>query len=512
MAKLTKIDAEYIAKIRPISKATKESIRKQTSKNIFVEKDGTAVCERCNGTSVLVDTKHNSTVKCPICGHKMTVWHTWRKSIYHAYSNSWRVLAKALSSTELMLQYVLVAREGRKILCIENCATEVLNFGTKKEYHYEIVKTDNKSEWQKRTYNYFREYGMGYGFRTLCCLPAKPHNNIFFREVGKIDCFKYINTKEFTNAHNDHYMRSILCHFSTKLDLVEKLQKSGLSRLVWSDLATYSAYNEIKYDSTQTELTKMLGITKRNLNMLKNSSMSLADLVRLQNNNDISDMEFEDLRGFSRYEEEDLKIASELVGVSLHKIVKYVKAQGIRATEYRNMLHKSADCGYSNKDTAYSMPKDFHKELDRLLVVEADLKKQKAEEERKLEEAKATILASIKAEVEGNKELREFFDKSKKYMCYVPGSVEDFVNEGNNNHNCVGGKHYQNAVAKKETFVFFIREANNPTASFVTCECKDGQIVQIMYDKNERVEHSSEVYQFAEAFAKRLSATQKKVA
>jgi len=505
MAKLTKTDVEYIAKIRPISKATKESIRKQTSKNIFVEKDGTAFCERCNGTSVLVDTKHNSTVKCPICGHKMTVWHTWRKSEHHAYSNSWRVLAKALSSTELMLQYVLVVREGRKVLCNKNCAVEILNFAAKKEYHYEMYK----GEWTKRTYDYFREYGMGYGFRTLCCLQAKVHNKLFYREVGKIDIFKYINVKEFSNANNDYYMRSILCHFSKKVDLIEKLQKSGLSKLVWADLATYYYRDEIQYDNTQTELTKMLGITKRNIDMLRRSPMALSDLIRLQGNNDITDSDFDDLRGFSQYEEQEINRIAKVIGVTLHKVVKYVKAQGIGVREYSDMLDLSLECGYSNKDKSYSMPKDFHKELTRLHEVEEDLKKQKEEKEREFNKVKDSILASIKAEVENNKELREFFSKTKKYMVYVPGSVEDFVNEGNNNHNCVGRMGYDKKMAQNKTFIFFIREANNPTASFVTCECRDGQIVQIMYDHNERVEQTAEVYQFAEAFAKRLSATQK---
>lgn len=499
MAKLTKLDSEYIAKIKPISKATLESIRKQTSKHIFVEKDGTAFCERCNETSVITDTKHKGVVKCPNCGHKMEVWHTWRKTEKNDWSNSWIVLAKALSDTELMLQYVLVSREGRRVICNKNCAAEVLDFGKKKQYRYELYK----GAWQKRTYDYFRECGMGYCYRTLCCLQAKVHNKLFYREVGKIDIFKYINVSEFSNDKNDYYMNSILCHFSEKVDLIEKLQKSGLSKLVWRDLATYSPYHEIKYDNTQTELTKMLGITKRNLDMLKHSPMSIEDLSRLQRNNDISDSDFNDLRGFSEVEETDLIKCSKKIGVTLHKIAKYIKAQGIGVWEYLQMLDLSAECGYSNKDKAYSMPKDFNKESERLHKLRADKKKQ-------LEEAKASILASIKAEVENNKELKEFFSKSKKYMCYVPGSVEDFVNEGNNQHNCVGGSYYSDAVAKKETFVFFIREVNNPKASFVTCECKDGQIVQIMYDKNVRVEHDTEVYQFADAFAKRLSATQKK--
>lgn len=507
MAKLTKVDSEYIAKIKPISKATLESIRKQTSKHIFVEKDGKAFCERCNETSVITGTKHKGVVKCPKCGHKMEVWHTWRKIERHDYSNSWVVLAKALSSTELMLQYVLVSREGRKVLCNKNCAAEVLDFGKKKQYRYELYK----GAWWKRTYDYFRECGMGYCYRTMCCLQAKVHNKLFYREVGKIDIFKYINVSEFSNDKNDYYMDSILCHFSKKVELIERLQKAGLSKLVWRDLATYQERDEIKYDNTQTEVTKMLGITKRNIDMLKRSPMTLAILSRLQDNNNISDSDFNDLMDFSQGEEREIIRIAEAIGVSIHKVIKYVKAQGIGVYEYSDLIDASRRCGYSNEDKSYSMPKDFHKESARLQEVKAEIKRRKAEEDRKIEEAKASILASIKAEVEGNKELREFFNKSKKYMCYIPGSVEDFVNEGTNNHNCVGYMGYDKKMAKKESFIFFIREANNPTASFVTCECRDGEILQIMFDRDKRVGHDTEVYQFADAFAKKLSATQKKV-
>lgn len=370
-----------------------------------------------------------------------------------------------------------------------------------KTYRYELYN----GSWAKRTYGYFREYGMGYGYRTLCCLQAKTHGN-FHKEVSKIDCFKYINTKEFDNKNNDFYMCSILYHFSKKVDLVEKLQKSGLSKLVYADFNTYTERDEIQYNKAESELTKMLGITKRNLNMLKGGNVSLENLRRLQNNNNISDMDYADLQNFSKYEEDILKACVTKVGVSLHKIIKYVKEQHIGAREYSGFLALSSRLKFDNKDLSYSMPKDFHKELDRLNAIEAEQKRIKAEEEKKFELAKASILASIKKEVESNKDLAEFFT-NKKYMVYVPGSVDDFVNEGNQNHNCVGKKYYADAVAKKETFVFFIREANNPSASFVTCECIDGEITQIMFDHNQRVGHDTEVYQFADAFAKRLSAT-----
>lgn len=512
MAKLTRIDEQYIAKIKPIGKRTLESIRKQTSKYIFVEKDGSAYCERCEHTFSVADTKHKGTIKCPSCNHKMEVWHTWRKSEQNAWRSDWIVTAKALSNTELMLQYVLVDRMGRKICSLKNCATEVTDFGKKKIYRYEKARNGQKYElngWAKKTYDYFREFGMGYGYRTLCCLQAKVHNDLFYREAEKIDCFKYINTKEFNNDKADYYMCSILYHFSKKPQLIEKLQKSGLSTLVYADLNTYAEMHEIKYNAAETELTKMLGITKRNLNMLKSSAISLENLRRLQKDNNITDMDFADLQNFSEAEESELRRSAEKVGVSLHKVIKYVRENGIGAFEYRNFLSLSARLMYDNKDLSYSMPKDFHAECERLHEVEAKAREKASEEAKRIELAKNDILAKIKAEVESNKELAEFFKTNKKYMCYVPGSVEDFLNESKYNHNCVGKMGYDTKMVKNETFIFFIREANNPSASFVTVECFNGKIKQIMFDKNRPVGHDTEIYSFAEAFAQRLSATRK---
>lgn len=503
MAKLTRLDEQYIAKIKPISKATKESARKQTSKYIFVKKDGSAYCERCEQTSSLVNSKHKDIVKCPSCNHKMEVWQTWRRSEKLNYRYDWEITCKAISNTELMLQYILVEREGRRLVCNGNLATEVLDFANWKRYCYEL-----SDGWKKRTYSFFREYGMGYGYRKICCMQGNVHNNRFFEEVKKIDSLKYLDLKSIFDKHN-MYVTSLLSHSSKKADLFEKLQKSGLSELINADFRTYTSRDEIQYDSSKSELTKMLGITKRNMDMLKSSAISLENLRRLQKDNNISDMDYADLQNFSEHEESSLRESAKKVGVSLHKVIKYVRENGIDAFEYRNFLELSSRLMYDNKDLSYSMPKDFHAECERLNEVDKKAKERASEEAKRIELAKNDILAKIKAEVEGNKELAEFFKGNKKYMCYVPGNVEDFLNESKNNHNCVGKMGYDTKMAKNETFIFFIREANNPSASFVTVECFNGIIRQIMFDKNRPVGHDTEIYQFADAFAKRLSATRK---
>lgn len=60
-----------------------------------------------------------------------------------------------------------------------------------------------------------------------------------------------------------------------------------------------------------------------------------------------------------------------------------------------------------------------------------------------------------------------------QHFCIkIPNSVEDLIDEGKQQHNCVGGLKYRQAVIKQERLIFFIRSIDNPSKSFITC-CYD---------------------------------------
>lgn len=50
----------------------------------------------------------------------------------------------------------------------------------------------------------------------------------------------------------------------------------------------------------------------------------------------------------------------------------------------------------------------------------------------------------------------------------VPHTLEDFVDEGTQQHNCVGS-YYHNSIAKGENLIYFVRKKNNPDKSYITC-------------------------------------------
>ena len=61
-------------------------------------------------------------------------------------------------------------------------------------------------------------------------------------------------------------------------------------------------------------------------------------------------------------------------------------------------------------------------------------------------------------------------------MIVVPETVVDLIEEGKAQHNCVGG--YMRRIAAGETDVVFIRHQEDPAASYVTMEIKNGIIIQ----------------------------------
>ena len=73
----------------------------------------------------------------------------------------------------------------------------------------------------------------------------------------------------------------------------------------------------------------------------------------------------------------------------------------------------------------------------------------------------------------------------EKFVVICPKSVADFIDEGNQQHNCVG--YYPDLVLKGDTVVFFIRSKENPFVSFITGECTKSGLGQLYYSNNRRV-------------------------
>ncbi|MBQ8765335.1 MAG: PcfJ domain-containing protein, partial [Clostridia bacterium] len=99
-------------------------------------------------------------------------------------------------------------------------------------------------------------------------------------------------------------------------------------------------------------------------------------------------------------------------------------------------------------------------------------KKKNAEFKRKIKGIYATIPG-------------EFGDE--KFVMILPKAVDDFSREGQNLKICVGGEYYVSKHINGNSFICFIRKAEEPEKSFVCCELDltAGKIIQIHGYKND---------------------------
>lgn len=65
------------------------------------------------------------------------------------------------------------------------------------------------------------------------------------------------------------------------------------------------------------------------------------------------------------------------------------------------------------------------------------------------------------------------------FEVFIPNSKEDFIDEANQQHNCVFRTYYPDVVSGK-LFIVFIRRKDNPTHSYITCEIRNGRIQQYL--------------------------------
>ena len=82
-------------------------------------------------------------------------------------------------------------------------------------------------------------------------------------------------------------------------------------------------------------------------------------------------------------------------------------------------------------------------------------------------------------------------------IVVVPKNIEDLINEGIQQHNCVG-EFYNERIADGEDFIFFIRKKSNPKESYITCRysISDKELAEINTRFNGE-DYTTEEYEFA---------------
>ena len=127
-------------------------------------------------------------------------------------------------------------------------------------------------------------------------------------------------------------------------------------------------------------------------------------------------------------------------------------------------------------------------------------KKERAEYDRKLQVIGNECEVYV---IPDEKELKNVgIPKLFETMTVVfPKSESDFIDEGNQQHNCVGS--YPRNVRNGNCIVFFIRYKESPRKSFITAECTRSGLGQCFYSNNRPV-HDEEIIKFARYIANKI--------
>lgn len=496
--------AEYGDAYKPIEQKYLDWALKASARHIYVDRNGNGFCTKCESKVMMPKTKHLEEIRCPKCNAKLKALHTWRrgKSAYSGMEDSldWYVFPEVLSSTMLMLRYVMVYRLDTEPEYGER-ARYILDFENEKTYTLEL----SHDSWVYSTYNYFRETGMGYSYRRWCCLQGDiyPYS---MKTLNKIGFLAYIPFKK--EMFSKCYVSSVICNAYRKPVMYEQLGKAGLYGLINEDLASYSHYYDVPYDDTQTELIKALGLNRNTYKYLK-KNQSIRVLKFLKANPNVTEKEFEAAKmlDFSN----DL---TELVTKhNLHygKTLKYIRKASREkklinfVRDYRDYLNTLDRLGYP-LDSQYCYPTNFRKEDERVqqeLRERNERRRNMTKKEIILEEARIdSIVNNISKALRENEELKRWMKGSDGLKVIVPESVGELTDEGIKLHNCL--KNYAKDIANKQCLIFFIRKLNDPTNAYVAMEYRHGEVRQLRLDKNVAVT-DNKIIQFADALAAKLN-------
>lgn len=189
-------------------------------------------------------------------------------------------------------------------------------------------------------------------------------------------------------------------------------------------------------------------------------------------------------------------------GYTLNQCTKYIMTQYFKGDKWSINNPKGIEFGRTNRmNQLIFLWKDYLQSCE-LIAIEPDKFPQDI---KKAHDDIMVAYNAVKNEITDKKlkAISEIYSSykttSKQYDIVFPKSVTDFVNEGNEMHNCVGG--YANRVEKGDCRIFFIRKIDDLSKSYITAECTKKGLGQLFYRNNTPVNNYTEI-EYAKAICK----------
>lgn len=289
--------------------------------------------------------------------------------------------------------------------------------------------------------------------------------------------------------HQEEYLS---CYESQPF--LEYMIKMGLYRLV-NEYVDHPWAANINSNSKRPEDIMSISRDKINRLIKLNGGIRTLNLLQLEeaSGRQLAD---EEIKIIERYQIEIKSIIQATRYTTAGKLIRYAKKQLRNKKVAGNFISDWLD--YIRMCTGAGL------ELNETLMFPRDLM---AEHDKRTAEFKA-IEDSEKNEM--YQKLRKDYERLYRYQhgayeILIPENLESIVQEGNNQHHCVGT--YVNRVAKGESCILFVREKDQLDQAFYTMEVKDGVVVQCRgkYNLDPSPEIGKKVRKFVDRFQKYIS-------
>lgn len=454
--------------------------------------------------------EHGKEVICPNCKTK-AIYRSWNKQKYVTDVVEVSIIQKLKDGTGYILRLFECGLQRKHEKGWENIefrkhellrTTLYEDFSSKQMYHYEEYKNTGVMRWCRVCYN-SRYYGYGYYtpyFGTAYMFTPN------LKMVLKNEAFGKMNLKRMFHGGERKRVDPIsTLKILGKHPYLEYLEKSKLSNLV--DEIMEGKEERALFDVYGKKIHEVLMLDKQRfqrLRKLNGRSCVLAALqYEIQSGEKVTDA---GLMYIQKNEIDIKRLNLSRTNMSLQKTLNYLERQqklnGFSFSEtkryYDDYLDMAEERGMDLTDEIVcknARMMEFHNKY-----LEEKNRKENSKRDKEVDQR----FKEIEQNYADNK---EHFDwENEKYVILVPKRASDITREGRLQHHCVGASdNYMRKMAKRETFILFLRHTESQKIPYYTLEVRwDGSIVQAYAAYDRKPEYKELVEPMLKEFSKQI--------
>lgn len=512
---------EVMKQVPPLPEDFEDFIENNLMKNanyiIYNRKNNTAFCTRCEEKYSLAELEiQNNTKAEHMKEHQMCIrCKTWMKQISNGMSRNGKsfrmgteimqpcgsgvVIREFAAYREFASAPNRAGRTSRMHTTLREVHRYVITREEYREYETEPVQIASgrwKEQWVDRTTSNFKKFAPREGKYYPQDIPTMLNGT----------CMAYEGLGELVKKYVDKHPYETGMERITKLAIqkryIEQMVKIGLKqiaeKLLWGQGRTY-----IKVNEKETALTKILGINKGELRILRNVKDQTSTLAAIQI-----------IKKSERSTTEEL--IREVTKAVQDKSQPYQLIPFLR--ENKNAVRTLRYC--SRKEVSMN---DFLDHIELMEKLQIPMKKGNMYPENFAAVHQQEIEDMLKNNDIVSKETKKVFSETYKnwnriikmykvitsgygYKIVMPPEPVDIKIEGRTLHHCVGG--YTESAARGNTLIFYVRKEENKR--LYTAEYRNRKLIQIRAVCNQKPEEDAR--KLAEQFARELAAAEEKEA